>query len=225
MADLPQKHDYSNSNKSKQAPVAKKKAPVEPVVVSEVIVVKKTLGQKFKDTFLDKDFFIGMAKGVYRNRVLPNAKNMLFDTGMEVLKQSVYRNGDPRAIFDPKSLATRFSYSTPVQRSMPYPGTQQMLPPGPRSQAQQTVRRYGGMYGDNYHIPTLPEAKLVLETMVDILEQHDFVTVQDFQELLRVEIDPLGPMWGWTDLRTVKVEQSRNGFYINLPPPQALDLR
>lgn len=235
MPDLPQKHDYqANSNKAKAAQAKPPKPKPEKVVVSEVVVEKQTLGQKFKATFLDKEFFTQLVKDVYRNRVVPNAKNMVFDTGMEMLKQSVYKTGDPRAILDPRNIAqnmvggmTRFTYNAPVQRSMPYPNaiptSATMMTRAAQPQNAMT-RRYGRPSGDNYIIPTREEADLALETMVDFIEAYGVATMQDYQEILGVPIDPLGAMWGWTNLRDAEIIQHRGGFVINLPQAEPLQI-
>lgn len=234
MPDIPSKTDYQgNSNKDKEkAKAAKPEKIVEKVVVGTVIVEKKTLGKKFKDTFLDKEFFLNMARGVYRNRIVPNAKNMLFDTGMEMLKQSVYRSGDPRAIFDPaKSVISKFTYNAPVQHNMPYPNSipvQSMLAgsPGVMQQPQAIgPRRYGRPDGENFILSTREEADLVLETLVDYIETYDVATLQDLHEMLGVKTDQLANMWGWTNLKGATITQRREGWVVNLPQAEPINVR
>lgn len=219
------KKDAAKPDGSEQTP--KDRPEIHKIVTGEVVVPKKSLGEKFKDTFFDGTFFKGLVHNAYRNVILPNAKHILFDTGMELLKGGIYRNGNARQVLNPQSLVSRFSYQTPVNRSgYPSSGYPSMTPMGPMHQAP-AVEIGPRMSSRNnkriYLCRTRQEAEDVLESMTDIINSdYKFVAVGEVHEMLGLEMIPSDYNWGWFSIGDARITADRDGYILELPQPEAL---
>lgn len=70
---------------------------------------------------------------------------------------------------------------------------------------------------DDYIFNSKREAELVIDKMLDILDDYEMVTVGDFHELIGERTSPMDYEWGWDNLRSAKVERTRDGYYLRLP--------
>jgi hypothetical protein len=71
-------------------------------------------------------------------------------------------------------------------------------------------------------LPDRIEAIQVLEYMQARLEMYRTVTVGDFYDALGVSGGFVDRNWGWTDLSTAEIRQTREGFVFDLPRAQNL---
>jgi hypothetical protein len=69
------------------------------------------------------------------------------------------------------------------------------------------------------------EAETVLEEMVDLLDQYEQVTVQDYFELAGIDekVSWVHNKWGWDNLARAYTTHVRGGYAIVLPKPIELD--
>lgn len=68
------------------------------------------------------------------------------------------------------------------------------------------------------------DAREVLSSMADILEEYRVVTVGAFYDLSGIKDKSWADeKWGWTDLSDAYVSRTRNGFHIFVRPPKELD--
>lgn len=201
----------SNKDKEKQEKPAK---VVAKVVVGEVIIPKKSLWRKFRETFLERDFK-DTATYVISEVLLPAAKNMIVDTVSEGISNMMYgnstrsyRRGLGTRITYNRSVNRGYSPTSPISRSAP------ALEPGPRRAS--LLRR------DDFILSSRAEADLVLERMIDIIDNYEVVSVADLNELIGLPISPVDPTWGWTDLGDARVRQVRDGYLIELPQSESI---
>lgn len=204
-----------NTNKEKEAaakPVAKKAKSkpktVERVVTTEVIVKKQSLGRRFKEVFFGGDsrtavHYIGTEV------LLPALRDMIVNATTKGVERVIYGDVAPRR---PSGPNTRVNYQTPISRQghrSPYD-----RPPHPA---------YSPARGVRHEISDLifansREAEVVLERMIDIIDNYDMVSIADMHELAGLPSSHVDHKWGWSDLRSSEVRQTRDGFIIEFPP-------
>lgn len=67
-----------------------------------------------------------------------------------------------------------------------------------------------------------PEAVEVIEELISLADRYGAVSVSDLYDLLGVSGSFADRKWGWRDLRSADVRQSRGGFLLDLPRPEPL---
>jgi hypothetical protein len=227
--------DYQKSSKNEPEGEPKPDKPrpeVQKIVTSEVVIPKKSLGSKFMDTFFDGDFFKGLVHHVYRDVIVPNAKHIMFDTGLELLKGGVYRNGNARRVLDPQNLVSRITnYQTPPNRtgypSSGWPMNQNpgLPPPGmPAPLAiELTPRRMGRSGPRVYQISDRREAEGVLKAMTEIIgSEYKVVSIAEVHQMLGLEFSPVDNDWGWFSVADARIVANRDGYTLELPQPEVL---
>lgn len=206
----------SNSNKSKQA---KTQSPIEKkitkVTTGQVIVRKKSIGERFKNLFLSANLG-SVIRYVAADVVLPGLKNMAVDTIEQSAKRAIYGDSGPsrRRMLDPTQ--PRVSYNTPVNRG--YSGRSTMLPNQPHYQPT----RQRTQSANEIILATREDAEMVVRGLKDILDQYDSVSVADLYEMIEAPAAHTDHMWGWIEFPYLNVRQIREGFIIDLPPAQPL---
>src|SRR3954469_8808892 len=106
--------DYQgNSKKDKEIIPAKPKKNIERVTTSEVLVKKKSVGNKFKEVFVAADFR-GVLIHVIADVLIPAAKNMVYDVGSETLKRTMF--GERASQMQRFSPGPRTTYNNPIKR-------------------------------------------------------------------------------------------------------------
>lgn len=204
--------DYqSNSKKRKEAESTTPKV-VERVVVSDVIIQKKSVGRKFKDLFIAADIRT-VIHYVATDVLLPAAKNMLWDS---------LSKGGERMIFGDSAVrrrnfgsGPRITYNNPINRG--YEPSSSRYAPRPSSEP-----RGSRHIRDDFLLSTREEAELVLERMNDIIDNYDVVSLADLNDLVGLPTTHVDNKWGWSSLGNVQIRQIREGFLIDFPPSEAI---
>ena len=201
----------SNSDKARNPAVQRpKKKKIEKVVTLDVTVRKRSLAERFKDVFIG-----GESKAAVRyigyEVLLPALRNMIVDATTKGIERVIY--GDviqPRRSY---GSDTRVQYNSPVSR---YNGRSSYSnSPIHRPHQSRSSARYEVM---ELIFPTRDEANRVLEMMLVIIEAYDVASVAELHELAGLPINHTDNKWGWSDLRSVDVKQTRDGFVIDFPP-------
>lgn len=202
--------DYQGNSKKAKEPKAPDKV-VEKVVVGEVIVKKKSLGQKIKDTFIEMDIR-SVTRYVISEVLIPAARNMIVDASTKGVERMMY--GDKGHQRRGYAGGSRFTYNSPVQRTdYRSPLTR------PPSQLGSPHPRAGR---NDFILASRDEAATVLERMNDILEMYDVVSVADLNDLVGFPTSYVDQKWGWTFLGDTHIRQIREGFMIDLPPAEPI---
>lgn len=203
--------DYQkNSHKSKGVvgPLDKVEKPekhIERVVTSEVVVRKKTLGEKARDAVANADLS-GVVRYVAFEVLVPAARNMVVEASIKGVQRMMY--GDTHAPGRQRIGSGHTQYHTPVRRE--HTSSRMSAP------ARYTSPR--SSQSENFLISSRSEAESVLDMMNDIVSQFEVVSLADLKEMLGHPITHVDNTWGWSSIRTARVRQTREGYLLDLPP-------
>jgi hypothetical protein len=201
-----------NSFSSKKAPEPKEKN-VTRVTSSEPIRRKKSLGRKFKDIFFGGDAKSAGRYVVY-SVLIPAAKDMIVEAGSEGIQKLVrgdsYRRrsspyASPRGYFSYDKVPTRHD-----TREEP-----------PRLLSSRARSRHDF---DEIVLQSRAEAEEVIERMFDIVGRYDTATVADLYDLVGVRSSHVDHKWGWSDMRGAGVVRVRDGYLLELPDVQPMEM-
>lgn len=205
----PNSHKYNNQKAAQEA------RKIERVTTGAVKTRKRGLGKRFADIFLTED--VGDVKTY-----------LIYDVMIPAIKEN---------IADLISSAIGMLFFGEASRRV-------RRPAGGGNQNGSKIN-YGGYFGNNQRTERMPnyqrsrvahnfedivfetrgEAELVLDGMLEILgsECHQ-VTVADFYDLAGMTTNFTDNKFGWTDLRTARVNGSPSrGYWIDLPRCIALE--
>lgn len=203
--------DYqSNSHKSKEPKVQAPKK-IEKVISGEVVTKKKTFGRKAKDLFISADIR-SVVTYICTDVLLPAARNVIVDASTKGIERMMY--GEKTQLRRPPSSGPKYTYNTPVNR-----GFISNYAPSVQNRGMVHTPRQSR---DDIVLTNRDEAELVLERMMDLLNQYEYVTVADFNELVGLPSNHTDEKWGWLMLRGANVQQVREGFLLNLPPVEPI---
>lgn len=198
---------------SKENPTAKPQPEkvIEKITVNEVIVRKKSLGKRFKETFLGGDLKT-TAREVTANTIFPGLRNLVWDIGSESLRKMLFPTGQPRN--RPVEYRSRVTYNTPVYRGSRDPRESRAYLPDQPPHVVRSTRR-----GDQEYIcGTREEADGIIEMLGEIISQYRVATVADLHEMMGRGSDYVDHEWGWSTLGHTAVRQIREGYLLELPP-------
>lgn len=206
-----------NPNKDKDKPInPEKKKEIEPIELSGgVIKRRKSLGARFKQTFMGGDFrtaamYVGAAV------LIPALKNLIYDMINEGSRRVIYDDPSARGRRGHAGYSTHTNYNNPMSRErLPdprYPSND------PRSRPSQ---------GERYRVETLlftnkDDADNVLERMMDVIDQYKVIGVDDLYQMLGWQSTYVDSKWGWTNLVNSNIRQTREGFIVELPDPEPI---
>lgn len=204
--------DYQgNAKKAKNEPAVPKK--IEKVISTEVVVHKRSLGQKIKDLFIEADFR-SVAHYIVADIMLPAARNLLVDASTKGIERMVY--GEQAMRRKGIGAGPRVTYNSPINRSYSAssPPRSALIPPGD----VRTPRHSR----DEFILSSREEAELVLERMNDIIDTYEVVSVADLNDLVGFPTSFVDNKWGWIYLGDVQIRQIREGYLIDLPSAEPI---
>jgi hypothetical protein len=203
--------DYQgNANKDKEKK-AKPEKRVEKVVSSEVIVQKKSLGRKFKDTFIEADLK-SVVRYLLSDVLLPAARNTIVDASTKGIERMIY--GEAAMRRRSMGAGPRITYNSPINRFRDATPERSRLTPG-ESRSPRHSR-------DDFILSSREEAELVLERMNDIIDTYEVVSVADLNDLVGFPTSYIDNKWGWIYLGDVQIRQIREGYLIDLPAAEPI---
>ena len=200
--------------------VSKEEKHVEKVVKGQAKIRKKTLGEKFSETFLSDE--VGDVKSYLVFDVLiPALKDTIFDMFKTGLEMTLF--GDSR----PKN----------VQRSNRYGGgsgshtSYQSYSDHGSSRGGRTWSQSEGRYdrkpsrdfGDIV-FPDRADAEHVLSNLVELIDMYGVASVADFKTFAGIKKSWTDDDIGWDALGSAKIIRTREGFILDLPRPVPLEV-
>ena len=195
--------DYkANSHRSKEQLPEKK---IEPVVRGKV-TKKKNNVRKLTDTFVSEDIQ-NIKTYVLMDVLVPSIKKAISDIVTNGIDMLLYgETGKTRK----RSNADYVSYNRYSDR---------------RDDRRYTEPRMRSMFDyDDLIFETRAEAESVLDSMDEIIDTYQVVSVLDFYDLAGVtNNNSQTKKYGWTNLRNARVERVRDGYVIRLPKALAID--
>ena len=214
MAEIDINSFEPNSHKYNEQKKAQELAKREKVTTGKVTTRKRGLGKRFVDIFLTED--VGDVKTyLIYDVMIPAIKENVADLinsaiGMLFFGEATRR---PRAPGRGGANGSKINYGA-YHASSQRP---ERLPNFTRSRIAHNF--------EDVIFETRGEAELVLDSMLEVLgsEAHQ-VTVADFYDLAGMTTNFTDNKYGWTDLRTARVNGSPSrGYWIDLPRCVALD--
>lgn len=208
--------DYNpNSNRflTKDKPTEEEnlgKKKVDKVVSGSVKTKKKSSLSKFADTFIeeDKDTVIGY---LLSEVLIPSFKKMVSDTIKTGIDKMLYGDAE---VSRSNSPASKISYSKYYNDKSSYSRSS--------STAPVTNRRDTYEY-NNIVLETRGDAEAVLMGMDDIIAKYEIVSVADLYDLVGIAGSYTDYKYGWTDIRSARIERVRDGYVIRMPKALPLD--
>jgi hypothetical protein len=220
MTDFP-----SNSQRPRKAlrpePTAEaaEKGKVDKVVEGEVVVRKKSMAKRFRETFVAED---GMTIRDYvlEDILIPAFRDLIYDVTIGSVERALFRDGRP---------ANR-GFRASGRSGLPGGGIRYDLAArggalGRREEPHSSMSRRARAAHDFEEIifPSRTDAEAVLTGLFDILEQYDAVKVSDLYELAGMSSNFTDERYGWTDLRGSRPVRTRNGYLLDLPRTEHLE--
>ena len=200
----------SNSEKSKRVVVEDliKEKKVEQVVTGSVIRQKKSLGQKFSEAFLGDDAR-SVGDYILHDVLIPAAKSTLSDMvggGIEMLLFGERRSRGGRSIYRDRDI----SY-------IPYNRISRTR------DDRETIRVNRSKIDlDDIIIESRGEAEEVLDSLVELIQVYNVVSVADYYDMVGIESNFTDNKYGWTNLSEASVDRVRRGYCIRLPRPREI---
>jgi hypothetical protein len=206
--------DYQgNSHKSKNE-VPPEFVPRK-VVQGKVVKQKTPLGRKIKEMFFVADSKT-VGNYIFWEVITPRLKNLLYETWTLGVGRALYGGSPQQNQMQQQaqqSVRVNYQQASSVPRPVnPYTGGFATAPqPAP-------VVLSGPRVGHEYLFGTRNDAESVLEMMMEALMVHGVVTMADVDQMVGLPIPHTDHKLGWTHLGHARIEQSRNGFVLKLPP-------
>mgnify|MGYP006883657270 CR=1 FL=1 len=201
-----------NSHKSKKEPPAPEKK-LERITTTEPIRRKKGIGHKMKAIFFAGDARSTM-QFVVHGVLVPAARDAIIDSIRDGIEKLV--RGD--------SYRRRNSPTSGAQGYVSYNRMGTRNPP-PREEPRTLSREARARHDfDDIVLPSRAEAEQVIERMFDIVGRYDTATVSDLYELVGIRGTHVDNKWGWSDMRGAGVVRVRNGYLLELPDVQPMEM-
>lgn len=188
------------------------RAPVKPIVSSPVTRKKKSLGQKFADTFIGNG--VTDLKGYIINvAIVPTVKTLVCRL-MQDIPQLIFfgRTGGPVGY-------TNYSSSQPPWDTRRGSSGYRYDKIGVEASYYPTARTYQqpNYKFDDIIVGTAAEAESIRSEMLDRIEVYGAVTVAEVNDMLRVPSEAIDNDWGWYNIASCQIKQVRNGWMVSLP--------
>lgn len=221
-----------NAHKQRQRPTEpvkredkapdKKPRVTEKVVTGQVVVRKKSIGRRFRETFLGSDSR-SVWSYVVQDILVPAAKDTLSDavsSGIEHMLFGESRGGRSRRGYsrrggpEPRVYHNYQRYSVRDERDRP-----------PFQSDRRSSRRRRSERRDlgDIVLATRAEADEVLVRMDELVDRYETVSVTDLLGMLGSTAEYTDDNWGWVDLHDARVRRVTGGYLLDLPDPQPLD--
>jgi hypothetical protein len=208
--------DYNpNSNRflTKDKPTEEEnlgKKKVDKVVSGSVKTKKKSSLSKFADTFIeeDKDTVVGY---LLSEVLIPSFKKMISDTIKTGIDKMLYGDAE---VSRSNSPASKISYSKYYNDKSSYSRSSSTAPVANRRDTYEY---------NNIVLETRGDAEAVLMGMDDIIAKYEIVSVADLYDLVGIAGSYTDYKYGWTDIRSARIERVRDGYVIRMPKALPLD--
>lgn len=213
----------SNSKAGPGARPVKAKAEekkVERITTGTVVQRKKSLGTRFKETFISGADSKSVLEYVMFDILVPAAKDMVVDATQAGLERKFY--GETRSMgrrgYNHGRSAGYTNYHRMGGNPIVDPRARREDPrPGP-SRRSRATHDFGEIV-----LGSRVEANEVIDNLFELVNKYDQATVADLYEMVGITSDFTDNRWGWTNLTNSSVTSVRGGYLLNLPRPEPID--
>lgn len=201
-------NSYTKSSLQQDKP---QKPKAEKVITGRAVQKKKSLGQKFAETFLATDLR-SAAEHVCFDVLIPAAKDTLSSMLNGAVDMMLYGERRPaRGRSGSNGSRVWVSYDKYYDREDRRKGD---APPR-RSKASDIF--------EPICFEVREDAEEVLDNMVELINDFEQAAVSDLYGFAGLPSDHTKERYGWYNLAEAKIEPTREGFVLRMPKPQVLD--
>lgn len=208
----PKTNYQSNSMKSKDAPAERRE--VKQITQGGVTQRKKTIGDKFRETFIGDD---AQSVGSYIlfDVVIPATKNLINDMVSQGIERLLFGTATPR-----RSSGSRTGYNTMYKSSGPSSSINRDNRTPERSISSRNRANFDFR---EIVLESRVEGLEVLNSLTELIEDYGTATVADLYGLVGITSEFTDQQWGWDNLADSQVRYVREGYLLDLPRPIVLN--
>lgn len=198
-----------SKREEKSKEIETKKPKVDKVVTGEVKRKKRSLGDKFKETFLVSDSK-SVGEFVFIDVIVPTIKELLAD---------IINKGSNMLIFGDTRTTNRYrpgssSRGAPQINYGSY--SNQKIEPDRRKRNIDPRIRSTHQF-DNLVFGSAWEAEDVRDKLIELIEAYGQATVADFYDAAGITSEYTDNKYGWEELGGAKIRRTAEGYVILLP--------
>lgn len=195
----------SNSHKSKE-----EKKDKQIPKITQAKIKKKTLSQRFSETFIKSD--VESVGGYIFFDVLVPA---IVDTFRDIVNSSLdmFLYGDVKG----RNESSR----SVSNRNRTFISYRDCYDDGRRRRDNNAIAKIPRSSWDDVVVfETREKAKETRDMMLDLIDEYEMVSVREFREMCGLDFEFTDEKYGWTNLSSVSITGTpRDGYVINLPRP------
>lgn len=200
----------SNSYKSKELKtkeaIAEKK--VEKVIAKSATTKKNDL-RRLTDTFISEDA-ANVKTHIWTDILVPSIKKAISEIVTDGIDMVLYGNTKPKR--GDKSYTGRVVYNRYFEDDRREPR---------RSESGHSANRFDH---EDIVFETRGDAEIVRDTMIDLADTYNFVTVADMYDAAGLIAPHTAYNYGWRNVRSAEAVRLRDGRYtLKLPRPMLID--
>lgn len=206
----------SNSymSKSGKRPEEKK---VEKVASGKIVQRKKSLGEKFSETFLATDMS-SVVEHIFFDVLIPAAKDTISDIVEGAINMMLF--GSRRGGRTTRRSDGRSRIYTSYDRM--YDDRERRVDPKDRDR-DGPVRGRSRNAVEDVVFPSKAEAEDVLDNLRYLIEKYGVASVKDYYRFADLKSDYTKETYGWFNLEDADVARIREGWLLRLPKPVVID--
>lgn len=202
----PNSNNLIKKNKVDENDIGKKK--VNKVVNGNVKTKKKSKADELADDFIAQSM-TSVVSDIFTEVLLPSFKNMISDAVKSGIDRLLYGDSSYRANSN-TTPASKISYNK-------YYTEQSTRKPDVPVRIRETYDY------NNIVFNSRGDAEAVLMSMDELISQYEVVRVADLYDLAGITGDYTDYRYGWTDIRSARIERVRDGYIIRMPKALPLD--
>lgn len=192
----PNSHRFREGQKES----SEEKKKVEKVVNGTVKSKKKSEIKKFADVFISEDA-VNVKSYILLDVLIPAVKKAISDIVTNGIDMILYGETNRTK---KSSGASKISYRSYYDR------------PNDHKETSSLRTRTGYSY-DDIILDNRGEAEEVLSRMDELVSTYGMVSVADLYDLVGITGNYTDNKYGWTDIRSARVDRVRDGYMIKLP--------
>lgn len=200
------KMDFPSNSKT-----VKEEKSVKKVVKGRVIKQKKSLKQKFVETFIGEDIE-NVSYYIIHDVLVPAAKSTISD---------MVQGGIDMLLFGERRGSR--TYRDKNRSYVSYDRYNSSKRPASNGRREVSNRDRAKHNFSDLIFETRGEAEEVLSNLVDLTIDYGQATVSDLYDLSDITSEFTDSKYGWTDLGSASVTRVREGYILTLPRPKLVD--
>lgn len=209
-AGMPEITGNTHKDRDAREAAAEPPEPVSKIIEGKVITRKQVWYKRFMRSIVAEDAK-SIGPFIYEEVIVPNLKNVLRDIVVGSTDRALYGRLQSGRTAGPVTsiLGRGSSIRTQYER----------MSEEPRRISREARARH---VFDDIILTTHSEAELVLDALIERCAKYGSATVADLYDYLGQTSNHADRNWGWTNLDSAKVQQTRAGFLLDLPRTEPL---